>query len=340
MNTSRPPYIVFIPGDPNGIGPELTAKFFAARPNTGVRPVLMGDEKVIRLGCEQAGVQLKLHAVREDFSDVDDVPEDAVAFCGKNNINDGDITVGRATMVGGKSSLSDLDSAVQCVVDGRADGVCFAPLNKEAMIAGGLNAEDELTYLARKLQHNSPVSEINILQNTVWTSRVTSHVAIKKVPELITGKRILQAALLINSALRESGMARPRIAIAALNPHAGDGGNFGREEIDIIAPAVESVRNEGVDVAGPFPADTLFIRAFAGDFDGVVTMYHDQGQIAIKLTGFERGVSLLGGLPVVVTTPAHGTAFDIAGQGLAKVSATEQAFNIASEIVINRRKQS
>ena len=332
----RAPRIVFIPGDANGIGPELTAKFFAEPPRNGARAVLLGDESSISLGCKQAGVSLNLHPVAPDLSDVDETPAGAVPYVRRDGEHE--INVGRAAADSGRSSLGDLDAAVRCVADGHADGVCFAPLNKQAMIAGGMRAEDELTHLAGALKCEGAFSEINILQNTVWTSRVTSHVPLCKVPDLITGEKIVRAVKLIDGALQESGKDAPRIGVAALNPHAGDGGNFGREEIDIIAPAVRAARAENVVVSGPFPADTIFVRAFAGEFDGVVTMYHDQGQIAIKLMGFERGVSLLGGLPVPVATPAHGTAFDIAGQGRANVGATRSAFTVVSEIAARRRR--
>lgn len=329
------PRIIFIPGDINGIGPELTAKFFADLPGNGVRAVLMGDESSIALGCEQAGVDLNLHPVAADLADLDQTPAGAVPYLRRDGGQK--INVGHAVADAGRASLDDLDTAVRYVTDGHADGVCFAPLNKEAMIAGGLQTEDELSHLADLLQYSGPYSEINILQNTVWTSRVTSHVSLASVPELITTDKILRAARLINEELRGSGLETPRLGIAALNPHAGDGGNFGREEIDIIAPAVQAACDENIVADGPFPADTIFVRAFAGEFDGVVTMYHDQGQIAIKLMGFERGVSLLGGLPVPVATPAHGTAFDIVGQGRANVGATRNAFEVVSRIATHRR---
>lgn len=327
---------MFIPGDINGIGPELTAKFFAAPPDNGVRAVLLGSEAAVRLGCKQAGTELRLHPVAPDLSDIENVPAGAVPHVRRGG--GCEISVGRAAADSGRESLSDLDAAVGCVSAGHADGVCFAPLNKEAMIAGGMRADDELTHLAEKLGCKDAVSEINILRDAVWTSRVTSHVPLRRVPDLIDGGKIVRAARLIHSALREAGKDSPRLAVAALNPHAGDGGNFGREEIEIIAPAVRAARAEGMDAAGPFPADTVFVRAFAGEFDGVITMYHDQGQIAVKLMGFERGVSLLGGLPVPVATPAHGTAFDIAGRGRANVGATRSAFLVVSEIAANRRR--
>jgi 4-hydroxythreonine-4-phosphate dehydrogenase len=131
----------------------------------------------------------------------------------------------------------------------------------------------------------------------------------------------------------------PRLAVAALNPHGGEGGLFGREEIDAIAPAIQQARLDGIDAQGPFPADTIFLRARAGTFDAVVSMYHDQGQIAMKLMGFERGVTVQGGLPIPITTPAHGTAFDIAGRGVANPEALRQAFLLACRMAANRKAE-
>ena len=132
--------------------------------------------------------------------------------------------------------------------------------------------------------------------------------------------------------MRRAGFERPRIAVAGLNPHAGDGGTFGREEIDVIGPAVEGARSLGIEADGPFPSDTVFLRAKSGAFDAVLTMYHDQGQIAMKMMGFDRGVTLLGGFPFPICTPAHGTAYDIAGQGIANIGATRAAILLAAEM--------
>jgi 4-hydroxythreonine-4-phosphate dehydrogenase len=140
---------------------------------------------------------------------------------------------------------------------------------------------------------------------------------------------VLEAIRLTDAQMRRAGFSPPRIAVAALNPHAGEGGAFGREEIDVIAPAVAEARAGGIEAHGPFPSDTVYLRARDGQYDSVVTMYHDQGQIAIKLLGFSRGVTLLGGLPVAVTTPAQGTAYDIAGNGVATVDALKNAFALA-----------
>jgi 4-hydroxythreonine-4-phosphate dehydrogenase len=187
--------------------------------------------------------------------------------------------------------------------------------------------EDELRYLQQALAVPGFVCEFNITSG-LWTSRVTSHVPLKDVAALITGAAVRDAVLIIDSALRRAGVAHPRIAVSGLNPHAGDGGSIGTEEIEVIEPAVRALQAQGLDARGPYSPDTVFIAARRGDFDAVVSMYHDQGQIAMKLMGFERGVTLHGGLPVPVSTPASGSAFDIAGQGIARIDGLRAAFEL------------
>jgi len=216
--------------------------------------------------------------------------------------------------------------------DGIVDAVVFAPFNKQAMHSAGLGHDDELHYMATRLKVNNYISELNTFDG-MWTSRVTSHIALKDVAERINEHSIGEAVRLIHGVLCNSGIASPKISVAALNPHAGDGGNFGREEIDVIFPAVQSLQSEGLPVDGPWPSDTVFLKAIAKEIDAVVTMYHDQGQIALKLLGFSRGVTVQGGIPFPVTTPAHGTAFDIAGQGKANLGATRAAFDLACKMV-------
>ena len=194
-----------------------------------------------------------------------------------------------------------------------------------------IETADVGTNFAQHLGVQGYFCEFNTL-DSLWTSRVSSHVPLREAPALIDRPRIVAAAKLIYRSLQASGVLAPRVAVAALNPHGGDGGTCGREEIDIIAPAVAQLVTEGFAVQGPFPADTIFLKAIAGDFDAIVTMYHDQGQIALKLLGFSKGVTVQGGLPVPITTPAHGTAYDISGQGRASVTATANAFAIAARM--------
>jgi 4-hydroxythreonine-4-phosphate dehydrogenase len=208
---------------------------------------------------------------------------------------------------------------------GALDALCFAPCNKQAMHAAGLAFEDELRFFAHELGCAGYVGEINATGDLA-TTRVTSHVPLRAVADLITEDAVLNATRLAHRTLRAAGKHHPRIAVAGLNPHAGDGGVFGREEIEVIAPAIARARAEQIAASGPFPADTVFVRARDGAFDAVVTMYHDQGQIAMKLMGFERGITILAGLPVPITTPAHGSAFDIAGTGSARVDALREAY--------------
>jgi 4-hydroxythreonine-4-phosphate dehydrogenase len=188
--------------------------------------------------------------------------------------------------------------------------------------------DDEIRSVNDVLGEEYLASEFNVLDR-LWNARVTSHVPLSQVAARITLERLDRALRLADACMRSAGFERPRIGVAALNPHAGDGGNFGREEINVIAPAVERAQAAGIAAEGPFPSDTVFLRARAGQFDAVLTMYQDQGQIAMKLRGFERGVTMLGGYPFPICTPAHGTAYDIAGRGVANVGAAREALLLA-----------
>src|SRR5262245_16295315 len=287
------PRIFLLPGDPSGVGPEVTDKLLAM---TGT-------------------------AVRADIVTTK-VPASGFPP--------------QATRQAGEYTIEMLRRGIAGLQANQVDALVYAPLNKQAMKLAGLPHSDELHFFAELLGHTGAVSEINVCGG-LWTSRVTSHVPLRDVAGLITAEKIRDAAKLLDRTVRPSGIAAPRIAVAGLNPHAGEGGLLGAEEIDVIAPAVDSLRAEGIEAIGPLPADTLFVAARRGEFDGVVTMYHDQGQIAMKLLGFERGVTVAGGLPAIITTPAHGTAFEIVGKGIADPGAMCEAFRIACDMVEARR---
>ena len=233
--------------------------------------------------------------------------------------------------------LASIQLAVAACQRGEIEAIVFAPFNKQAMKLGGLLHEDELHYFAQLFGNCSLASEINVC-GSLWTARVTSHVPFKDIASLITVDKICSATSLVHRALVDAGITAPRIAVAALNPHAGEGGLFGSEEIEIIRPAVDEAKKAGIDASGPWPADTLFVSATRGRFDGVVTMYHDQGQIALKLLGFDRGVTVQAGLPCPITTPAHGTAFDIVGTGTANAGAMKEAFALACRMADRKRQ--
>ena len=323
------PVVALTLGDPAGIGPELIARLLAM---PGVHDhanvVLLGDPWLWEWGQRVAGVSVPTQAMASVSGVRSRKPADRAAFVAMDTVKPSDVQVGQVSAAGGRSVLEVLNCAMDATLAGEVDAICFAPLNKQAMKMGGLRHEDELHHFAEYLQVKDYFCEFNTL-NGLWTSRVSSHIPLKDAASYLSVDRIQAAARLIYRSLQASGVTRPRVAVAAFNPHGGDGGVCGREEIDIIAPAVEALKAEGLPVQGPFPADTIFLKARDGELDAIVTMYHDQGQIAIKLLGFSKGVTVQGGLPIPITTPAHGTAYDIAGKGLANVSATEQAFLIA-----------
>jgi len=302
-------------GDPAGIGAELAARLLHELPADAREGVtVIGDARQLAAGARIAGV-----------------PAPHVAVANRPNADPDAIPLGRASAEGGRAALDNFTAALDLARGDELDAICFTPFNKQALALAGNRFEDELRYAADHLGWRNPVGEFNVL-GRLWNARVTSHVPLSQVPSLLTRERILAAVGLTDATMRRAGFAKPRIAVAALNPHAGDGGTFGREEIDVIGPAVEAARARGIEASGPFPSDTVYLRARDGAFDSVLTMYHDQGQIAIKLLGFSRGVTLLGGLPMPVTTPAQGTAYDIAGKGTASAEALRHAFALALEM--------
>lgn len=333
MPASTLPVVALTLGDPAGIGPELIARLLAR--TEAVRHaniVLVGDPWQWQDGQRIAGVQVATDPVGSLAAVRGRADTTRPAFLAVDTVASADVHRGQAEAPGGRSVLQVLDPCMDAALAGAIDAICFAPLNKQAMKLGGLKHEDELHHFAQYLGVQGYFCEFNTL-GELWTARISSHVPLKDAAGYLSAERITQAAELIYHSLRANGVAAPQVAIAGFNPHNGEGGTCGREEIDIIEPAVRALQARDWPSAspfhGPFPADTIFLKAQAGEYQAIVTMYHDQGQIAIKLLGFSRGVTVQGGLPIPITTPAHGTAYDIAGQGKANVEATWQAFLIA-----------
>lgn len=327
--------LALVMGDPAGIGPELTARLLAQEDTHRQASVLViGDRRMLAEGARAGGVDPQFRVVQERSRAQPD--ESGPVLLDTANADPGEIAPGRASAAGGRAVLENFTLALDLAREGVVEAITFTPFNKQALRLAGSTHEDELRYAANYLGWHGSHAEFNVVDD-IWNARVTSHVPISAVAGLITEERILENLELTVTALQEAGIERPRIAVAALNPHAGDGGAFGREDIDIIEPAVAKAQARGMAVEGPFPSDTVYLRARAGKADAVLTMYHDQGQIAIKLIGFDRGVTVLGGLPVPITTPAHGTAFDIVGRGTANLEPTRRAFAIACRMAENRR---
>jgi 4-hydroxythreonine-4-phosphate dehydrogenase len=328
------PRIALAMGDPAGISPELTAKVLAdPAVLAAARLIVVGDRRVLEAGAEVAGVALDLTTVAADQP----IPAAAsrALMIDLGHCDPVRIARGRISRQGGAFARDNYLSAVALAQAGVVGAVTFTPFNKASMRQAVPGYDDEIAFTANAIGFVGEAREFNVLDG-LWNARVTSHVPLKDVAGLLSVERIVDGLALTHAAMADAGFDPPRIAVAALNPHAGDNGNFGREEIDILEPAVMAAKARGIACEGPYPSDTVFVRARAGQFDGVMTMYHDQGQIAMKLIGFDKGVTLLGGLPFPVCTPAHGTAFDIAGNGIANVGATRNAVLLAARMAARR----
>ncbi len=332
LRMAEKPIIGVLLGDAAGIGPELVAKLAASGfLDSQCRPVIIGDLRVFELGMKNAGVRVpyqRIEAVAQATW------RDGIPVLDQGDLEPGtDFQVGKLSVKAGAACVAMLETGVRLFNAGQIEGFAFAPLNKAGMKLAGCDFESEHYFMAHLFGHTGPFGEINVVDH-LWTTRTTSHIPIKDVSDHLTIETIGRAIQLAWRSLRNSGVKSPRLALAALNPHAGENGMCGREEIDVIAPAIERARAEGIDASGPFPSDILFIKAFDGEFDGVVTMYHDQGQIALKLKGFDGGITIAGGLPAPIATCGHGTAYDIAGKGIAKTTSLENAVRMTCRMAI------
>jgi 4-hydroxythreonine-4-phosphate dehydrogenase len=326
------PVIALAMGDPAGISAELAAKALGLpEVRAAADFIVIGDRRLLDEGATIAGVKLDL----PDASAAEIASGARNVLLDRRTLDPVTIQRGVAARAGGVFALENFRTALRLAADGAAQAVCFTPFNKKAMRLARPSYDDEIGFMLEVLGIEAPASEFNILDG-LWNARVTSHVPLSAVAPLITRASVLRAIRLTQASLRAAGITNPRLLVAGLNPHAGDGGNFGGEEINEIAPAIEDAQAEGINVDGPFPADTVFVRARNGGADAVVTMYHDQGQIAMKLMGFDRGVTLMGGFPFPICTPAHGTAYDIAGKGIANIGATRAAILLAARMASER----
>ena len=324
------PTIVLAMGDPAGISPELTAKLLAIEDVLNAASlIVIGDRRVLEDGAGIAKVVLDVDTA-SPHAPLPVSPSRPI-FVDLGHLDPAAIKRAEISREGGMFAKENFLSALALAKCGAAHSVAFTPFNKSAMRLAQPNYDDEISFTANAIRFRGEAREFNVLDG-LWNARVTSHVPLAAVSGLLSTAAIVRGLELTHAAMAAAGFSPPRIAVAALNPHAGDNGNFGREEIDIIAPAVREAKGRGIVCNGPYPSDTVFVRARAGHFDAVLTMYHDQGQIAMKLIGFDKGVTLLGGFPMPIVTPAHGTAYDIAGRGTANIGASRNAVLLAAKM--------
>jgi 4-hydroxythreonine-4-phosphate dehydrogenase len=333
--SSTRPRLLITMGDVAGVGPEIIAKAWSELCEL-CRPIVVGDPGWLRWAFDLVGGTAQVVAV-QDVEEADATPTLASCLV----VTDKDLTgvlPGQVTAAGGRAAYDFLCAAIDLTLAGSADGIVTAPLHKEGLKAAGLSYPGHTEILAERTG-TSTFAMVLWVQGLA-VAHVTLHMALRDVFRHLSTDAVRDKIALLDGLLPRLLGRRPRLAVAALNPHASDGGLFGDEENRVIEPAVRTAREEGVDVSGPWSADTLFVRANHGEFDGIVAMYHDQGHIALKLLGGLKAVNISAGLPLIRTSVAHGTAYDIAGKGLAEPVSLIEAARVAQRLSDYPRRES
>ena len=322
--------IAVLLGDPSGIGPELVSKLLSEEITNKANVIIIGEKNILESGNKISGISHNLNFV-ENFDSID-FAKDNKFFLDISEGKNYNYKLSECSKEAGESVLASLNLALDLAKENKIHAINFGPFNKTSLKLGGNKYSDELHLMAEKLEVKNFFCEFNVIDN-FWTARVSSHIPIKEVPEHIKKEKIIKPIKLINEAMKLNGIKNPRVAVQALNPHA----EFGTEEKEEIIPAIEEAKKLGIDADGPLPCDTSFITAYKnGNHDCIVGMYHDALQSGLKAFGFDRGVTVQGGLPVPITTPAHGTAFDIAGKNKANLEPTLNSFKIALTMAENK----
>src|SRR5690554_1525253 len=289
----RKPVLGLFHGEATGIGPEITAKVLDKNRFDDFQIIICGAQESFKQGMKIAGVNIDYN-LYTDFNEIK--YGDGLIFYQIDGLKPEDYKLATINRKSGKYTGKVMAELIKLAIKRKIDGVIYAPLNKEALYKGGYHFNDEISYYANLMGWEDIYGELNCF-NGLWAARVTSHIGINDISKNVNRFNIIKAIKLAQQTLERTGNKTPSIAIAALNPHAGDGGLFGKEEIEIIEPAIKEARELGYNVHGPYPADTIFIKAYKENYDVVISMYHDQAQIALKLKGFDRGVTVSGGLP-------------------------------------------
>lgn len=323
------PALAITMGDPAGVGPEIIAKLFAQTELPGA--VVYGDVPWMMRTVKQLGLNLPVVPV-ESPGQVQTTGQMAVLqAC---DPLPSDTPIGQCSSAAGKAAFQCVERAITDALAGQVAGLVTAPLNKKAIEMAGFDFPGHTEILAHRCG-DVPVAMM-LANDAIRTVLVTIHIPLSAVSQTLTVSAELQAIELAHQGCKALGIAHPKIAVAGLNPHAGESGKFGDEEARIIEPAIRTAQEQGMNVSGPWPGDTVFGRARQGEFDVVVAQYHDQGLIPVKYLGLDQGVNITIGLPFVRTSVDHGTAFDIAGQGLASPASLDQAVQMAHQLLKNR----
>jgi 4-hydroxythreonine-4-phosphate dehydrogenase len=320
-------------GDPSGVGAELVASALASRPALRLAPFVFGDPGAFAAAARRAG--LRLPVVEPGAP----LPAGG-ALVAVTRLPARDRSPGRPSARGGAAQLAYLEAAFAAVAAGRCDALCTAPVSKAQVQRALPGFVGHTEWLEDRCRRGRAV--MLLAARRLRVALATNHLALARVPRALTAARVLETLRVADRGLRlDFGLRAPRLAVCALNPHAGEQGAFGSEEARVLAPALARARRRGIRASGPWPADSVFARAAAGEFDAVVALYHDQGLIPAKLLDAVTGdpaVNVTLGLPVVRTSPDHGVAYDLAGTGRASAASTREALRLAAEIAQRRRR--
>ena len=322
-------------GDPGGIGPEITAALLAQRKLIGADVFIIGAYSALSSWLA-IPARKTAHVISHREAEGLNAPESFPVFIDTGV--DATYARGRPTPEGGRASALAIETAAALARRGLVEGIVTGPISKEALAMAGYRYRGHTDMLASLFE--APDCQMMMVSGALRVVILTRDMPLREVPEAVTAARLTTGVRVTAASLKELwGFTSPRIAVSSLNPHRGDGGTLGTEERDTIIPALEVLRNEGIRVEGPFSADTLFYNWQNKGYDAYVALYHDQGMIPFKLSGFETGVNMTVGLPIVRTSVCHGTAYDIAGSGAAGTGSLESAFSLAVECCLARRRR-
>jgi 4-hydroxythreonine-4-phosphate dehydrogenase len=330
------PIVAVTMGDASGIGPEVIVKaFLNPEIQNTVRPIVVGDARIMKTAIKFAkGQPVEVNSVKRVLEAK--FQNGVIDVLDLQNLEPSKVKMGQICAPCGKAAIQYLEKAIKLAMDGDVDAIATAPINKEAMHKAGYKFHGHTEILAKRTRTKNYA--MMFVSDPFWVMLVTTHLPLNKVSKAVTKKRVLQTIKLANEFLYSVRGKKPKIGVAGLNPHAGEGGIFGTEEKKAIKPAVEEAKRMGINVKGPISPDGIFYLANVGLFDIVIAMYHDQGLIPLKLLSFNRSVNVTVGLPIIRTSVDHGTGFDIAGKGWANPTSLIEAIKVAAHFAKSKNQ--
>ena len=315
-------------GDPAGIGPESVARSIADKELFGITDcIVIGDRKVMENAIRITGEDLKVNVVADPAEG--DYREGILNLIDLDNIDMDRFEFGKVDAMCGKAAFEYIEKSIQITMAGKADAVATTPINKESLRAGGINFIGHTEIFGALTGTKDPLTMFET--NGMRVFFLTRHLSLREMLDQIKKERVIDYVVRCTEALRRLGVTEGTMAVAGLNPHSGEHGLFGWEEVNEIAPAVEELKKMGYNVAGPVPADSVFHQAMLGKYNSVLSLYHDQGHIATKTLDFDRTIAITNGMPILRTSVDHGTAFDIAGKGIAGAVSMKEAIRLAAK---------